>query len=207
MIDFLRGRVAHTTSEYVVLDVQGIGYRVFCANPYSFEKSVDNEATVYVHHHVREDAISLYGFGSRDEQELFRKLLDVSGIGPRVALAALSGSQPLQLVAAIRREDIAYLTKLPGIGRKTAQRMVLDLKDKLGPETYADEGAFAPDDAGEPVRGTGSAGWREAKEGLLSLGFSTAELDRIWPALKAEAGEDAAADVLMKLALKQLYRG
>lgn len=207
MIDFLRGRVAHTTAEYVVLDVHGVGYRVFCANPYTFEKSGGNEATVYVHHHVREDAMLLYGFASRDEQELFRKLLDVSGIGPRVALAALSGSQPLQLVAAIRREDIAYLTKLPGIGRKTAQRMVLDLKDKLGAETHLEDGAFAPGDAGAAAGSSGSAGWREAKEGLLSLGFSAAELDRIWPELRAEAGEEAAADVLMKLALKQLYRG
>ena len=87
---FLRGQVVHLESEYIVLDVQGVGYRVFCPNPYAFAKT-DGTITVFTHHHVREDAILLFGFPTREEQKLFRKLIEVSGIGPRVALGILGG--------------------------------------------------------------------------------------------------------------------
>lgn len=130
MIDFLRGKVVHLEEDFIVLDVNGVGYRLFCANPYLFSGR-EEEVVVYVHHHVREDAIQLFGFLTREEQRLFRRLLDVSGIGPRVALGVMSGSDPATVVAAIRQENLSVLTKLPGIGKKTAQRMVLDLKDKL----------------------------------------------------------------------------
>src|SRR5690606_1770683 len=92
MIDFLRGKVAHREPEYVVLDVHGVGYRVFCPNPYALAD--EGETTLYIHHHVREDAILLFGFPTREEQSLFRKLLEVSGIGPKVALGILSGGRP-----------------------------------------------------------------------------------------------------------------
>src|SRR5690606_2872918 len=88
--------------------------------------------TVHVHYHVREDAILLYGFESREQKQLFRKLIDVTGIGPKVALGLLSAGAPEALVQAIQQENYSYLTKLPGVGKKTAQRIVLDLKDKLG---------------------------------------------------------------------------
>lgn len=130
MIDFLRGPVAHLEPEYVVLDVQGVGYRVFCPNPYAFAKT-EGPVTVFIHYQTREDATLLFGFPSREEQRLFRKLIEVSGIGPRVALGILTGGTPDQLIAAIYQENITFLTKLPGIGKKTAQRMILDLKDKL----------------------------------------------------------------------------
>src|SRR5690606_7363492 len=115
MIDFLKGKVCHYEANYVVLDVQGIGYRVFNPQPYTITK--DDEVTLYTHYHVREDAVLLFGFLTRDEQSLFRRLIEVSGIGPRVALGILSGGTPQAVVAAIQSEDISFLTKLPGIGK------------------------------------------------------------------------------------------
>ncbi|AIQ65132.1 ATP-dependent DNA helicase RuvA [Paenibacillus stellifer] len=202
MIDFLRGPVVHLEQEYVVLDVQGVGYRVFCPNPYAFAKQ-EGPVTIYIHHHVREDAIQLFGFPTREEQKLFRKLIEVSGIGPRVALGILSGGTPDHVISAIYQENLTFLTKLPGIGKKTAQRMILDLKDKLdglGTITFQ-TGLFAIEE--ETV--IGETSWQEARDGLKALGYTEAELDRVWLTLKKEGAEASSVDVLMKKALKLLY--
>lgn len=204
MIDFLRGPVVHLEGEYVVLDVQGVGYRVFCPNPYAFAKT-EGAVTVYIHHHVREDAILLFGFPTREEQQLFRKLIDVSGIGPKVALGILGGGTPAHVVNAIYQENITFLTKLPGIGKKTAQRMILDLKDKLdgiGAAAMA-TGLFAPPELVE----TDISAWAEAREALKGLGYTEAELDQAWSRMKQETAADETADVLVKRALKLLYAG
>ncbi|GGG83502.1 Holliday junction branch migration protein RuvA [Paenibacillus radicis (ex Gao et al. 2016)] len=211
MIDFLRGLVAHLETEYIVLDVQGVGYRVFTPNPYAFAAK-EEAITVYIHHHVREDAILLYGFETREEQSLFRKLLEVSGIGPRVALGILAGGRPDAVVAAIHQENLAFLTKLPGIGKKTAQRMVLDLKDKLS-GFISDEGLLAVAGlspigakAGGDAQGAGTA-WEEAREALGSLGYTDAELDRAWHGLQSSVTAEETVDSLMKRALQQLFKG
>lgn len=202
MIDFIRGPVVHYENEYVVLDVNGIGYRVFCPNPFVFAKS-EGTVTVYTHHHVREDAIMLFGFPTREEQKLFRKLIEVSGIGPRVALGILGGGNPETVVSAIYQENIAFLVKLPGIGKKTAQRMILDLKDKLDGFSAGEinTGLFAiHEEAGD-----GSI-WAEAREGLKALGYTDGELDKVWIKIKDQtAGESV--DVVMKRALQLLYAG
>jgi len=164
--------------------------------------------------------VQLFGFATREEQALFRRLLEVTGIGPRVALGVLSGGTPERIAAAIRSEDTAFLARLPGIGKKTAQRIVLDLKDKLDdigapyPAGYAaaEDGAAPPAGpdggaAGPAAAGGGpAAAWGEAKEALLSLGYTEAEVDRVRRGVLAEAGEGAGADRLVKLALKALYR-
>jgi len=208
MIDYLRGYIRHVETDYVVIDVHGVGYRVFCANPYVFGRSGDEEMTVFIHHHVREDIILLFGFQDREEQSLFRRLLEVSGIGPRVAMGILSGGRPEALILAIQQEDLTYLTRLPGIGKKTAQRIVLDLKDKLGPAISVGIGA---NKSGASLGDGSSPGaleaWQSAKEGLLALGFSEAEISRIWPKLKSTMQTNDSADVLMKAALQQLYKG
>jgi len=214
MIDFLRGKPVFVDAEAVVLDVRDVGYRVFCPNPYVFAGKSDQEVMVFIHHHVREDAITLYGFATREEQALFRKLLDVSGIGPRVALGILSGAAPERIVAAIQSEDITFLTRLPGIGKKTAQRVLLDLKDKLdgigiavppgvgGEPSHADGAAAA---AAAPAMGL-TAAWREAKEALISLGYSDAETERAWREVRDRAQPGDGADKLIKLALQALYQ-
>lgn len=206
MIDFLRGQVVHLENEYVVMDVQGIGYQIFCPNPYAFAAKSQELLTIYTHQHVREDAILLFGFPTREEQRLFRKLIEVSGIGPKVALGILSGGNPDTVVAAIHQENITFLTKLPGIGKKTAQRMILDLKDKLeglgGMATL-----FDPVPAAAAALQDGHPGWPEAREGLKALGYTEAELDRAWVKLKDQVTEDEAVDSVMKKALKLLYAG
>lgn len=204
MIDFLRGPVVHLEPEYVVLDVQGVGYRVFCPNPYAFAKT-EGPVTIYIHYQTREDATLLFGFPTREEQKLFRRLIEVSGIGPRVALGILTGGTPDQLISAIYQENITFLTKLPGIGKKTAQRMILDLRDKLdglgaGP---MQTGLFAA--AAEAESGAAALPWEEARDGLKALGYTEAELERVWLTMKKEGSDTGAVDVLMKKALGLLY--
>ncbi|GBF73897.1 Holliday junction branch migration protein RuvA [Paenibacillus sp. 598K] len=204
MIDYLKGQVAHVEAEYIVLDVRDIGYRVFTPSPYAFAGKQE-QVTVYIHHHVREDAVLLFGFATREEQRLFRQLLDVSGIGPRVALGILAGGRPEAVIGAVQQENIAFLTKLPGIGRKTAQRMILDLKDKLAAMPIDGSVATAIEEPGLSAADGGIV-WREAREALAALGYTSAELDRAWQSLKDEA-EGASVEQLMKKALQHLFKG
>jgi Holliday junction DNA helicase RuvA len=132
MIGYLRGRLFRKTPQDLIIDAGGVGYRVlvpistFCRLPDPGE-----ETQLYIHTHVREDLFVLYGFGTPIEQELFEKLISVSGVGPKVALAVLSGIETDDLLLAIRDNDVARLTRVPGIGKKTAERLILELKDKL----------------------------------------------------------------------------
>jgi Holliday junction DNA helicase RuvA len=193
MIDFLRGSVAHIEEEWIVVDVGGVGYRVFTPNPYAFAAGGET-VTVYTHHHVR----------------LFRALLEVSGVGPKVALGAMAGARPEAIAAAIRQENVAFLTKLPGIGKKTAQRMILDLKDKLdrgggfAPASGVPEAALAEAAAGG--QGADTA-WPEAREALAALGYTAAEIDRVWQAIGGSLTGEETADALVKKALALLFRG
>ncbi|UJF31979.1 Holliday junction branch migration protein RuvA [Paenibacillus hexagrammi] len=208
MIDFVRGKVAFRESEYAVIDVHGVGYRVFCPNPYALSHKEDEDVTLYIHYHVREDAHLLFGFPTREEQSLFRLLLDVTGIGPKVALGILAGGgRPENVINAISQENVAFLTKLPGIGKKTAQRIILDLKDKLSHvsgsivlETSIHLGASA----GSSVMEGGKA-WSEAKEALMALGYTETETDKTWAQIKLKVSDSDSVDVLMKLALQALY--
>jgi Holliday junction DNA helicase RuvA len=205
MIDYLRGIVAHLETEYVVLDVHDVGYRVFTPNPYGLARN-EEPVQLYIHYHVREDATQLFGFTTRDEQALFRKLLEVSGIGPRVALGVLAGGRPETVVAAIQQENLTFLTKLPGIGKKTAQRMILDLKDKLG--AVDSRWALASMiDLAVPAAVDSSSTWAAAREALLGLGYRDAELDKAWQLLKDKVTGEESPDVLIKLALQQLFQG
>ena len=132
MIASLRGSILEKHPNRIVVDVNGVGYEVFV--PLStFYGLGDPGSTIAVriHTHVREDALLLYGFATLLEQELFERLIGVSGIGPKVALAVLSGIEPLDLIRAIERGDLARLTAIPGVGKKTAERMILELRDKL----------------------------------------------------------------------------
>ncbi len=206
MIDFLRGKVAHLESEYVILDVHDVGYRVFTPNPYGLSRTEDS-VQLFIYHHVREDAIHLFGFTTRDEQALFRRLLEVSGIGPKVALGVLAGGRPEAVVAAIQQENITFLTKLPGIGRKTAQRMILDLKDKLGAidSRWAVASMIELDLPAATV--DSSSAWAAAREALTGLGYRDAELDKAWLAMKDQVSGEESPDVLIKKALQQLFQG
>ncbi|AJY76082.1 Holliday junction branch migration protein RuvA [Paenibacillus beijingensis] len=206
MIDYVRGRVVHLESDSIVIDVRDIGYQVITPNPYAFAKNED-AVTVYTHYHVREDAALLFGFQTREEQALFRKLLEVSGIGPRVAVGILGGGRPEAVVAAIHREDLSFLTRLPGIGKKTAQRMILDLKDKLAMSAASIETMWEAEAVGQTAGPDRYPVWSEAREALAALGYSAAELDRAWEGMGGACEPGESVDALMKRALQQLFKG
>jgi Holliday junction DNA helicase RuvA len=132
VIAYLRGRILEKHPNRLVIDVSGVGYDVFVPlSTFYGLGDPGSETALRIHTHVREDALVLYGFSTLLEQELFERLIGVSGIGPKVALAVLSGIEPLDLIRAIERGDLARLTAIPGVGKKTSERIVLELKDRL----------------------------------------------------------------------------
>ena len=132
MIAFLRGRVHDKQPNRVIVDVGGVGYDVHVPLSTFYNLGDEGaEVSLRVHTHVREDALQLYGFLTELEQQLFERLIAISGIGPRLATVVLSGMEPRDLVAAVQRADVARLTTIPGVGKKTAERIVLELKDRL----------------------------------------------------------------------------
>lgn len=132
MIAFLRGRVLDKQPNLLIVDVQGVGYEVRVPlSTYYDVGETGTDVALHVYTHVREEALQLYGFLTTIEQQLFERLIAISGIGPKLAIAVLSGIEPRDLVGAVHRGDIARLTGIPGVGRKTAERIVLELKDRL----------------------------------------------------------------------------
>jgi Holliday junction DNA helicase RuvA len=132
VIAHLRGRIFDKQPNRIVVDVNGVGYDVSVPlSTFYGLGEVGSDIALRVHTHVREEALSLYGFATRLEQDLFERLIGVSGIGPKVALAVLSGIEPLDLIRAIERGDLARLTAIPGVGKKTSERIVLELRDRL----------------------------------------------------------------------------
>jgi Holliday junction DNA helicase RuvA len=132
MIAVLRGSISEKTPSRVIVDVAGVGYDVLVPLSTFYVLGEPGAAvTLRIHTHVREDVIALYGFTTRLEQELFERLISISGVGPKLALAVLSGIEPAELIRAIRAQDVARLTRIPGIGKKTAERIGLELKDRL----------------------------------------------------------------------------
>ena len=168
MIGRLRGKPVVRDASGLVLDVGGVGYRLH-ATPSALRKAEDaEEVVVETHLHVREDALQLYGFADATERELFEQLLAVSGVGPKVALAIVSGYSPAELRRAILREDSALFQTIPGIGKKTAQRVVLELKERIAPLAAVEQA---------PHLGSGD-GHTVARDALVELGYSAAEAEQ-----------------------------
>lgn len=205
MYDYIKGQVTRVTPEYVVVEQQGIGYQLFTPNPFAFRKS-EEMVQVYTHFHVREDAQQLMGFPSLAQRELFRKLILVSGIGPKGALAILASGEPTHVIQAIEREDETFLVKFPGVGKKTARQMILDLKGKLN--DLIDFEQLEYEDEGPNLFDNGEAAHEleEAMLALTALGYSERELAKIRPLLKAEP-ELQTTDQFMKKALQLLFSG
>ena len=144
MIAFLRGRILDKQPNLLIVDVQGVGYEVRVPlSTYYDVGDAGTDVALRIYTHVREEALHLYGFLTTIEQQLFERLIAISGIGPKLAVAVLSGIEPADLIGAVRRGDIARLTGIPGVGRKTAERIVLELKDRLA-HLAVPEGAGAP---------------------------------------------------------------
>ena len=204
MYDYLKGHVTRVTPEYIVLESAGIGWQLFTPNPFAFRTS-NNEQQIFVHMHVREDAQLLYGFTSLDQRELFRKLILVSGIGPKGALAILASGSPTHVIQAIEMEDEAFLVKFPGVGKKTARQMILDLKGKLG--TLLDTVELPSAENELPLFGVNPTEHElnEAMLALTALGYSDRELVKIRPQL-TEDDKLNTTDDYMKQALKLLLK-
>lgn len=151
MYAYIKGFVKEIESNYIVLDNNGIGYMIYTASPYSFD--VDKEYIVYLYQYVREDEISLYGFKSLEEKALFLKLIDVKGLGCKMALPMLASGNPSAVIDAIERENILYLKKFPKIGDKVARQIILDLKGKLVSKEEVASGNF--DELTEALKGLG----------------------------------------------------
>jgi len=181
MIGLLRGRLLEKRPNQVILDVGGVGYLV--AVPLSTFAALGElhaEVTLLIHTHVREDALALYGFLSAREKHLFELLLGASGVGPTLALKILSGMNVEVLVPAIRTGDLARLTKIPGVGRKTAERMVVELKDKLEAVTV---------EAEKPATATSPAGAEaDVKSALINLGYDERTADSAVAEAKRQSG-------------------
>lgn len=190
MIGRLKGSVAEKGPEGVLLDVGGIGYEVLC--PLTVIDRLPRrgqETTLTIHTHVREDQITLFGFTDRDERALFRQLIGVSGIGPKIALACLSGMDASALSTSIASEDVKRLTTIPGLGKRTAERLIVELKDKVGGTvTTAKPG-------GQMLNDLESA--------LRNLGFKTKDVDRLMTELAPEA-EALSFEELLREALKRM---
>jgi holliday junction DNA helicase RuvA len=190
MIGRLKGVVAEKGPEGVLLDVGGIGYEVHC--PLTVIDRLPRrgqETTLAIHTHVREDQITLFGFGDTEERGLFRQLIGVSGIGPKIGLACLSGMDAGSLSTAIASEDAKRLTTIPGLGKRTAERLILELKDKVGAV------AMPAHSGGQMLNDLESA--------LRNLGFKTKDVDSLMAELAPQA-ESMSFEELLREALKRM---
>jgi Holliday junction DNA helicase RuvA len=168
MYEYIIGKVTDVFPAYIVVENHGIGYQVAFGNPYAFSGKLNQEVKIYLHQVIREDAHSLYGFATLEGKQLFLKLISVSGIGPKSALAIMANEDHAGLITAVENGDVTYLTKFPGVGKKTAQQMILDLKGKVA-ELVGEEPA--------PVTVANTA-LDEAMAALKALGYSEKEVKR-----------------------------
>jgi Holliday junction DNA helicase RuvA len=179
MYEYLKGIVTFINPYYIVVENQGIGYQIALGNPYRYSSKLNQEVMIYLHQVIREDAHLLYGFGTLEEKQLFLKLVSVSGIGPKSALAIMASDDHAGLIQAMETGDVTYLTKFPGVGKKTAQQMILDLKGKLG-----ELGGTVPVNLFDHAEAEDEVALSEAMEALKALGYSDKEIKRAEKQLK-----------------------
>ena len=201
MIGYVRGIVTHLFKESCYVDVHGVGYRVYVPITTRQQLIEGQEATLFTYLNVREDAMQLYGFWTEDEYELFILLISVSGIGPKVGLGILSGMTPEAFKLAVINGQVQQLTKLPGIGKKSAERLVLELKDKLAKMTQISVETPA---AIQPIGVSHSGPSGEAIEALVSLGYAQRDVETLVESLN-DGSKDVSA--LIKACLVELGKG
>jgi|TARA_B100000686_G_scaffold82089_1_gene88638 Holliday junction DNA helicase RuvA len=192
LIGRLKGNVVDILDNVVLLDVNGIGYEIEVTSTTLTNLQVsDTETIIFTHFVVREDAHSLYGFANQEERDLFRNLIKVNGIGPKLGLTILSSIGPERFIAYVSERDVTAITSIPGVGKKTAERLVLDLKDKLvnGFQTVV------------PMSPAGNESFQEAKLALVSLGYKPTEASKV---LEQIYNEDQAVEELIRAALQRL---
>jgi Holliday junction DNA helicase RuvA len=191
MYQYISGTLSEVTPHYITIDVNGVGYLIHAPNPFRFENHVNDKVTVYTELIVREDSHTLYGFKTMEEKDLFLSLLKVTGIGPKSALAILAASTPAEVIQAVENEDQSYMQKFPGVGKKTASQIILDLKGKLAVE--------------EEISISNNTHYiKEALLALEALGYSKRELNKI--SKKLNDAEVSSVDDAVKKGLKLLVQ-
>lgn len=198
MIALLTGRIAHKSPDHIILDVNGVGYRVQIPFSTYYELPEEGTVTLHIHTSVREDAIQLYGFRSRLEKSFFQLLIAVSGIGPRLARDILSHAQPGPLAQALGQGDIRMLSGIPGIGKKTAERLVLELKEKVGKLDLST--VAVPERRSLPAEQL----LDDVLSALLNLGYKEPQVRKALSGL--DPAPDASLEELLKQALKLLMK-
>jgi Holliday junction DNA helicase RuvA len=182
MYGYIKGIVTEIESNYIILENNQIGYLIFTASPYSF--NINNEYKIYIYQNVKEDEISLYGFKDKQEKELFLKLIDVKGLGPKMALPIIASNNSKEVIEAIEQENINYLKKFPKIGDKVARQIILDLKGKL---------------VSSDVKINKN---EELEEALEALGYKKQDIKRILPNINNELKIEEQIKEALKLLLK-----
>lgn len=200
MIAFLRGRILDKQPNLLVVDVQGVGYQVHVPlSTYYDVGDAGGEVALRIYTHVREEALQLYGFLTTVEQQLFERLIAISGIGPKLAISVLSGIEPRELIGAVHRGDLARLTGIPGVGRKTAERIVLELKDRLAHLTVpADAKERVPAAPGERLRD-------DVLSALRNLGYHRPLAEKAVDSTLSST-ETPSFEQALKAALRELMR-
>jgi len=200
MIAALRGRILEKTPNRIVVDVQGVGYEVHIPLSTYYELGGDGtDVHLRIHTHVREDVLNLYGFLTELERQMFERLISVSGIGPKLAVAVLSGLETRELVGAVQRADVARLTTIPGVGKKTAERIVLELKDRL--VTLA---AVTIEEAA-PALSESERLRADLVSALQNLGYHRPQAEKAVDAARA-VSPDVTFDTALRQALRELMR-
>jgi Holliday junction DNA helicase RuvA len=195
MIAHLRGRILEKNPSRVILEAAGVGYEVaISVSSFSELPAEGSDVSLYIYTHVREDALALYGFLRRDEKQLFERLISVSGIGPKLAITVLSGIAAETLVAALRGNDLAALTRIPGVGKKTAERMVLELRDKL-------DGLAA-----QPVAPSASRMEEDVVSALVNLGYQRPAAEQAVRRAVEKSSAGASFEQLFRQTMASLQR-
>ncbi len=200
MFAFLRGAVAVKGAGVIALDVGGVGYEVHVPEPVQRRLALGQEVTLITHCHIREDAFTIFGFLREDEKRVFDMLLGVSGIGPKLAMAVVSAMSVAEFGRAVLESDVDAFTKISGVGKKTAQRIVLEMKAKLGQD--AELKAILGEDADSSDSGDRD----DVMDALLSLGCTPGEAKKAATSARRELGPSAAPEEIVRVALRSLAR-
>ena len=184
MYEYINGKIVNQTSNYIVVDNNNIGYLIYVPNPYSFE--IGKDYKIYTYQYVREDEISLYGFKTFEEKELFLKLINVKGLGCKMAIPMLATGSINGIMDAIERENILYLKKFPKIGDKVARQIILDLKGKFNTNNVSNS----------------TKGYDELVEVLKGLGYKQSDINKVLPSIKSDLNIEDQVKEALKLMLK-----
>jgi holliday junction DNA helicase RuvA len=208
MIAYLSGNLLSKQANTCIIDITGVGYEVIIPLSTFYDlEDVGSNVQLRIYTHVREDALQLYGFKTARERELFLRLISVSGIGPKLGITMLSGMSADEIIASIRTNNLARLTSIPGVGKKTAERLVIELRDKIAAlSSPALEEEFATSGAGAGAQPSEDVVRDDALSALINLGYQKSAAEKAITSAMQEGG-DISVEVILRRSLRQLARG